>query len=134
MAYGRKTGGRQKGSANKATIEREELIAESAQRSTDGLTQEQIATMTPLDVMLHAMKLEVANAQWRLAAVFAEKAAPYIHPRLASEVHRISTDDSKRNTEELQRELADLDRAAEIARKAGTVEERVPEQSHGVVH
>jgi hypothetical protein len=101
MAYGRKTGGRQKVSINKATIEREELIAESSQRATNELTQEQIAAMTPLDVMLHAMKLEVANAQWRLAAVFAEKAAPYIHPRLASEVHRVFTDDSKRSADDI---------------------------------
>jgi hypothetical protein len=65
--------------------------------------------------------------------VLADKVSPYFDPKLAAEVHRVYTDDSKRDTEEV-RELADLDRAAEIAAKAGTVEERVSEQPDGVVH
>jgi hypothetical protein len=108
--------GRPPGAKNKATIEMGALIAESAQRATDGLTQEQIASMTPLDVMLHAMKLEVANGQWRIAAVFAEKAASYIRPRLASEVHR----DSQRSVDDIDAEFADLRRAAKDAAEAAS--------------
>jgi hypothetical protein len=87
MAYGRKTGGRQKGVPNKAKAELDALLAEASERATSDLTQEQIAAMLPLDVMLHAMRLGIANAQRRIAAALAEKAAPFIHPKLASETH-----------------------------------------------
>ncbi|MGH6821923.1 MAG: hypothetical protein ACREC4_00275 [Methylocella sp.] len=42
--------------------------------------------LTPLEVMLKAMRAH-ANAKppcWDKAAIYAEKAAPYIHPRLAT--------------------------------------------------
>ena len=58
MAYGRKTGGRKAGVPNKATAEREALLVQAAERATSELTEEQIAAMLPLDVMLHAMRLE----------------------------------------------------------------------------
>jgi len=44
----------------------------------------EIANMTPLQVMLKAMTLEAARNNWKQAAVFAEKAAPYVHPRLSA--------------------------------------------------
>jgi hypothetical protein len=84
--------------------------------------------------MLHAMRLEIANAEWRMAAALAEKAAPFIHPKLASETHRVIADDSQRDIEEIQRELADLDRAKKAATGARAVEEGMPERPDGVVH
>ena len=91
MAAGRKTGGRKKGTPNKAKAELDFVLAQSAQMATATLTPEQIATMTPLDVMVHAMRLEVTGAQWRNAAVIAEKCAPYFHAKLAP---RGETDDA----------------------------------------
>ena len=44
----------------------------------------EIANLTPLQVMLKAMTLEAARNNWKQAAVFAEKAAPYVHPRLSA--------------------------------------------------
>jgi hypothetical protein len=39
--------------------------------------------MMPLPVMLLAMRLELQGGQWRLAASIAEKAAPYLHAKMA---------------------------------------------------
>jgi hypothetical protein len=36
----------------------------------------------PVDVMLYAMRLEMEGGQWRSAASIAEKAAPYVHPKM----------------------------------------------------
>jgi hypothetical protein len=70
MAKGEKTGGRQKGSRNKAT-----LIAEEAAR---------VALMNPgalpLDYMLAIMRDDAQSINRRIAA--AKAAAPYCHPRL----------------------------------------------------
>jgi hypothetical protein len=79
MANGRKTGGRQKGTLNKATIGLDRALAEA----TVGLTFEQITVMTPLDIMIQAMRIEAATKQWRVAAALAEKVAPYFHAKIA---------------------------------------------------
>ena len=63
-----KTGGRQKGSTNKATAVREAAIAASG--------------LTPLDFMLKALRDEGNDFLTRFEA--AKAAAPYVHPRLAS--------------------------------------------------
>jgi hypothetical protein len=39
--------------------------------------------MLPLDVMHYAMRLELQGGHWRSAAAIAEKAAPYVHPKMA---------------------------------------------------
>jgi hypothetical protein len=46
--------------------------------------------LTPLEVMLKAMRAHAEEnpPNWDKAAVFAEKAAPYIHPRLAAIEHK----------------------------------------------
>ena len=68
MAKGLKTGGRQKGTPNKATAARQAEIAASG--------------LTPLDFMLEVMRDEENDLAIRLDA--AVKAAPYIHPKLAA--------------------------------------------------
>ena len=65
---GRKTGGRRKGTPNRATA------AKAAEIASSGLT--------PLDYMLAIMRDDNALPERRDWA--AEKAAPYVHPRLAS--------------------------------------------------
>ena len=77
MAKGRKTGGRMKGTPNKATIARQAEIA------TSGLT--------PLEFMLSVMRDEQADTATRLDA--AVKAAPYVHPKLAAIDHTHSGQD-----------------------------------------
>ena len=67
-----KTGGRQKGTANKATAEREREIAESG--------------LTPLAYMLAVLRDENSVSEDRKWA--ANAAAPYVHPRLQPIVSR----------------------------------------------
>jgi hypothetical protein len=83
MARGHKTGGRQKGTPNKATVRLAAKLAEAAERATADLSPSEIASMLPLDVMQYAMRLELQGGQWRSAASIAEKAAPYVHPKMA---------------------------------------------------
>lgn len=68
MAAGIKTGGRQKGTPNKATTRRSAKIVKSG--------------LTPLDYMLTVLRNPRNSQEVRFDA--AVKAAPYIHPKLAS--------------------------------------------------
>lgn len=86
MAAGKKTGGRQKGSVNKATAAKAAAIAESG--------------VTPLDYMLNIMRGQhPENAEpaqviaWEAMRFEAAKAAaPYVHPKLASIDHKVDGD------------------------------------------
>lgn len=68
MAQGRKTGGRAKGTPNRATAAKAVAIAESGD--------------TPLDYMLAVMRNEDLPFDARLKAAW--KAAPYVHPKLGN--------------------------------------------------
>lgn len=68
MAAGTKTGGRTKGTPNKATAKREAEIAQSG--------------VTPLDYMLKVMRDEDADDARR--DDMAKAAAPYVHPKLSA--------------------------------------------------
>lgn len=69
---GERRGGRKPGTPNKASIERQKKVAASG--------------MTPLDYMLKVMRDENAPDDMRLDA--AKSAAPYVHPKLSSVVHK----------------------------------------------
>ncbi|KQV83254.1 hypothetical protein [Rhizobium sp. Root1220] len=69
----RKGAGRPRGAATKRTRE----IADKA--SADGLT--------PLEVMLKAMRAHAEKNDWDAAASIAKDAAPYMHAKLASVQH-----------------------------------------------
>lgn len=71
MAYGKKTGGRQKGVTNKATAAREAEIAASG--------------VTPLEYMLKILRDTQAEPMRR--DDMAKAAAPYVHPKFASVEH-----------------------------------------------
>lgn len=71
MALGKKTGGRQKGTPNKATARREREIAKGGD--------------TPLDYMLKVMRNPRADASRR--DDMARAAAPYVHPKLSTMQH-----------------------------------------------
>jgi hypothetical protein len=75
MARGgsRSGAGRKKGSTTKRTRE----IAEQA--FSDGIT--------PLEVMLTAMRRHAEANDWDAAAEVAKNAAPYMHPKLAAVEH-----------------------------------------------
>lgn len=67
----REGAGRKPGSPNKANAKRQEQIAASG--------------LTPLDYMLAILRNENADPKDRMWA--AEKAAPYVHPKLAAVEH-----------------------------------------------
>jgi len=71
MARGQKTGGRQKGTPNRATVARQQEVSASG--------------LTPLDYMLSIMRDEQNPKDMRLDAAY--KAAPFVHPKLASIEH-----------------------------------------------
>jgi hypothetical protein len=71
---GKKTGGRRPGSRNRRTVAKQAAIVAAYD-----------AGLTPLDYMLGILRDENANRFERMDA--AAKAAPYIHPKLASIEH-----------------------------------------------
>lgn len=71
MAQGQKTGGRAKGTPNKASVAKAEAVAASG--------------LTPLDYMLSIMRDPERMPDVRLDA--AKAAAPYVHPKLAAIEH-----------------------------------------------
>lgn len=71
MAAGKKTGGRQKGSQNIASVRKAEEIASSG--------------LTPLDYMLSLLRNEEQPLSIRFEA--AKAAAPYVHPKLNATTH-----------------------------------------------
>lgn len=71
MAAGKKTGGRQKGTPNRATAKREREVAKSG--------------LTPLEYMLKVIRNPKADASRR--DDMAKAAAPYVHPKLAAVQH-----------------------------------------------
>jgi hypothetical protein len=76
MAAGKKTGGRQKGVPNKRTVQRMALVDQATSQG-----------ISPLEVMLGAMREAWEAGDKEAAANFAKDAAPYIHPRLAAVEH-----------------------------------------------
>lgn len=68
MALGRKTGGRQKNTPNKASAKREAEVAATG--------------VTPLEHLLADMRDENLDRDARRTAAIA--AAPYVHPRLST--------------------------------------------------
>lgn len=68
MALGRKTGGRQRGTPNRATARKAAEIAGSGE--------------TPLEYLLRVMRDDAQKPEDRITA--AKAAAPYVHPRLSA--------------------------------------------------
>ena len=110
--------------------------------ASQGLTPLQMMLMTAQYAWDLAEKMKSASratedvlAMRRIASEEAARAAPYIHAKLASEVHRVINDDSQRSEEDIERELADIERRrAAAGTPKGTVEAPVSEEPPGMVH
>jgi hypothetical protein len=94
MALGKKTGGRRKGTPNKATALRQEAIAASG--------------LAPLAYLLSVLRNEQESYERRFEA--AKAAAPYVHPKLAA-IEHAGKDGGPIET----REVSDQDRARALA-------------------
>ena len=79
MAQGIKTGGRQKGTPNKRTVETMALVAQAVSQG-----------ISPLEFMLTIMRDEKRDVAQRMEA--GVQAAPYVHPRLVSSKVEVDVD------------------------------------------
>jgi hypothetical protein len=83
---GRREGaGRPVGRRNNSTIAKEKATQDAISKVTQHLTQEEIDALTPLGVMLLAMRAAVTAKDWHAALSAAEKAAPYLHGKKAAD-------------------------------------------------
>jgi hypothetical protein len=81
---GERRGGRVAGTPNKATVVRQEMLADVTAKAIEDLTAEQIDRLSPLDIMLMAMRASAKAGNLTAAAAAAKEAAPYVLPKLAS--------------------------------------------------
>lgn len=98
MARGgkRQGAGRKKGSKSAETVARETRAKEVAAKAlAEGVT--------PLDVMLGAMREAYEQGGYLVAAAYAKEAAPYVHPKLSSIEAKVD------NTNRDAAELSDAD-------------------------
>jgi hypothetical protein len=106
MATGRKTGGRRKGTPNKATAERQAAIAASGISPLDIMVEnarwahEQAVKLTEqlahTEQSLETTEVFVRMMRFReLAVEWAHLAAPYVHPRVAAVAHRHTNADGR---------------------------------------
>jgi hypothetical protein len=115
MAAGKKTGGRQRGTPNKATVERR-------MRAQSGLAEAKLTGVSPLNIILMVAAGGEAAAgitDRQLQAACA--AAPYIHPRLAAST--INANITPMTSEERDARIAFL-QAKQHAREAPVIEGR----------
>jgi hypothetical protein len=100
-------GGRQKGTPNKATLERQQAL-QQALEAGQSLLPPDIATLTPLAVLLLAMRHSWHAKAYGMAVKIAEIAAPYCHPRLASADLRVVESLASKSDDEIEAELREL--------------------------
>jgi hypothetical protein len=84
---GRRDGaGRPKGSRAKATVARELAANNAIDETLSRLTQDEIKRLLPLEILVLAMHLQLQAGNLMGAVAVAEKAAPYLHAKLSSNV------------------------------------------------
>lgn len=96
MAIGRKTGGRTKGTPNKATVVRQQFVEDVAAAALEELDEETQAKLSPLGVMLLAMHASLRAKKLLEAAQLAAQAAPYLHPKLSAADTTVRSDSTVR--------------------------------------
>jgi hypothetical protein len=109
-----KTGGKQKGSLNKATLVRAQAIAQAL--VAEQLTPEQQAEVTPLAIMLRIMRARARSGDDVGALAAAQAAAPYCHARLSSSDVHITNEDARKSDTEIEQELRELQAKLAAAR------------------
>ncbi len=109
--------GRKKGQITKATVYRQEMLAKAA-----------ASGISPLEVMITAMRNAWDAGQINEAVQHAVHAAPYIHPRLASTDMKL---DDKRSAKEFSTDELE---AILAGSGNGTASEEEGESESGSVH
>lgn len=109
--------GRKKGSVTKATVYRQEMLARA---TADGIT--------PLEVMISAMRNAWAQNNIEEALQAAVHAAPYVHPRLAAS--QVTLDDKRSAEQFTDAELEAIARASSARASEAEESETVPNPVH----
>jgi hypothetical protein len=78
--------GRPKGAKNRSTIARELAASNAIDETLARLTQDEIKRLLPLEIMVLAMHLQLQTGNLMAAVSIADRAAPYIHAKLSSNV------------------------------------------------
>jgi hypothetical protein len=139
-----KTGGRIKGTKNKATAAKEErrllqLRAEMASRQEIELAIARVPTMGPLDVLLMGMHLKLSRGDLDGAMQIAAAAAPYTSPRLNATDVNVKHSLASRSDAEVSAEIEALRakiRQAQLSTTPPLIEataEPVPQHEHVIV-
>lgn len=101
MRGGKRPGaGRKKGSVTKATVYRQEMLAKAA---AEGIS--------PLEVMMTAMREAWEAGDKEKAVQVAEKAAPYIHAKLAAVQHSGDADNPIHSKSVIEQRIVDASHA-----------------------
>jgi hypothetical protein len=99
-----KAGGRVAGVRNKATREREAHLAEVL--IAEQLTDEEIASLSAVQVLMRIMRAEVLEGDRAGAKATAAILAPYQSAKLSSSDVRITNTDATKSDEDIAAELA----------------------------
>ena len=79
-----KTGGRQIGTQNRATLEAKKALLEAERALGAKLSEAEVKAMSPVDVMTLVMRTALKAGNYQVALTAATNLAPYIHPRLSN--------------------------------------------------
>jgi hypothetical protein len=113
---GQKTGGRQKGSRNVKTVQREaeQTWREVMQRALFAAdwSEAQLAALTPLDAMMFVLRVSFQHGDRNGILAAATAAAPYVHARLIATTVNTADPygDNNKTLAELEAELETLRR------------------------
>ena len=93
-----------------------------------------VASLSPKDVMLVAMRINALIGAWAKAANIAADVATFVHPKLANVTYTPVNDESLKSTEELRRELIALRGVEGAADQANALAETLPRRFDKLVH
>jgi hypothetical protein len=97
-------GGRKKGTPNRATVERAQILARAY--ADEWLTDADLSEITPLEALLLVMRRRLAAGDDVGVMAAAVAAAPYCHARLISTELRVRNEYSKLSDQELRAQIA----------------------------
>jgi hypothetical protein len=120
-------GGRKKGTPNRATVERAQILARAY--ADERLTDADLSEITPLQALLLVMRRRLAAGDDAGVMAAAVAAAPYCHAKLISTELRVRNEYTKLSDQELQAQIAEERRriAQQMQLVAGRVIDVEPE-------
>jgi hypothetical protein len=115
-----KTGGRKKGTPNKATIRRNRVLAQ-IERDARRMGQDPLL-VSPLEVMRTVMCFRIAQRDYKGALEAAALAAPYVHARLNATDVKVQHTLTSKSDAEVAAEIQALQQKLAIAQRPPQIE------------